>query len=122
MPGCSGLRWLPKPTLAELILRSYLVQVSQAPEAPRQETNATSRIYLPYTMRPGVAVLSLFLYILAALGAPLRRPTPVHGESRQHQLALPLLDNLSWLLPEVTPADLLPPVYATGSTKPIIAQ
>lgn len=72
-------------------------------------------------MRPGVAVLSLFLCILAALAAPSQRSTPAQG-SRQHQLALPLLDDLSWLLPEVTPGDFLSPVYATGSTKPIVVQ
>ena len=73
-------------------------------------------------MRPGVAVLSLSLHTLAALAALHRQPTSTCLESRQHQAALSLYDNLSWLLPEVTPGDLLPPVYATGSTKPIVAQ
>lgn len=73
-------------------------------------------------MQPGVAVLSLSLYVLAALAALHQPPTSAHERSRQRQLMLPFLDNLSWLLPEMTPGDLLPPVYATGSTKPVVAQ
>lgn len=73
-------------------------------------------------MRPGVAILSLSLHILVALAALHRQPASVRGGVRRHQLALRLFDNLSWLLPEATLDDLLPPVYAAGSTKPIVAQ
>ena len=72
-------------------------------------------------MRPGVAILSLFIYVLAALAALHRRPTPAHGLSRPRRMSIPLLENLSWLLPEVTPDDLRS-TYATGSTKPVVAQ
>ena len=72
-------------------------------------------------MRPSVAILSLSLRVLAALAALHQRPTSVHGESQQQLISL-FFDNLSWFLPEVTPGDLLPPAYATDSTKPIVAQ
>jgi len=84
--------------------------------------STTSHLYPPCTMRPGVAVLSLFSYILVALAALHRRPTLAHRGTHLDQLTLPLSDYLSWFLPEVTPDDLNRSAYATGSTKPIIAQ
>lgn len=73
-------------------------------------------------MRPGVAILSLSVYFLAALAALHRRPTSAHGISRARHISLPLLKNLSWLLSEVTPDDLGSSTYATGSTRPVVAQ
>jgi hypothetical protein len=72
-------------------------------------------------MRPGVAVLLLSTYILAALAALHQRSNSAHRLRRLHQISLPLLDDLSWLLSEVTPTDLSSP-YATASTKPVVAQ
>ena len=114
LPRCLGLRLLPNPNGCRWIPRSN----SRVSTRQRVE-----RHLLPpsYTMRPGVVVLSLSLYVLAALAA-LHQPTSAHISSRLHQLSLPLFDHLSWLLPDTTLDDLYPPVYATGSTKPVVAQ
>lgn len=86
-----------------------------------QVPRRTSYLYPSYAMRPGVAVLSLSLYILSALAALHRRPASAHGLNRL-QLSLPLFDHLSWLLPDVTPDDLRSFPYSTGSTRPVVAQ
>ncbi|KAF9648562.1 hypothetical protein BDM02DRAFT_3115168 [Thelephora ganbajun] len=72
-------------------------------------------------MRPGVAILSLFFYILAASATLHRRRTSAHGISHLHQLSLPFFDHLSWLLP-VIPDDTHSSPHATSSTKPVVAQ